>query len=420
MDFEQAHAQQQANLSDELRFLMTSSLLAAQLAQNLTENSNKGKILYWASMAHQFPDLLLWHIKPRPMWRIQYRQSKLAKKLTVFEQAKLGFELNQWRQAVSKEWHMSELNQLTYTKPVPYRRKHLIAYMNNGYSKDLTSLNTWHKTESWLVLVANWLARTMLAPWLANSYQHYFHIAKQAFNISENRLSHGIMDAINTTSTRLKGSALIVPGMAHLYLPSPRIYPDWLNAAPKRPVKREEKFVKDARALKQSANRIAVDRLLRKMKKQPDTVRNTNLLYRELLDCCIQHLGYSRANLLAVDWKNKVATTALFLQKKDQDKIKLEFNFADKTPLRKFLVEQGFIAFNKTKHAKIWPALPSQIIESNVDQFVFFSFKPNDKVTTLVYLDSKNLEPVNAENIKATKLLFSTANQLLANRVKKD
>jgi hypothetical protein len=313
---------------------------------------------------------------------------------------------------------MSELNQLTYTKPVPYRRKHLIAYMNNGYSKELTSLNAWHKTESCLVLVANWLARAMLSPWLANSYRHYFRIAKHAFNVSETRLSHGIMDAINTTSTRLKGSALIVPAMAHLYLPSPRIYPDWLNAAPKRPIKREEKFVKNAEALKQSANKIAIDRLLRKMKNQPETVRNTNLLYRELLDCCIQHLGYSRANLLAVDWKNKVATTALFLQKKDQDKIKIEFGFADKTPLRKFLVEQGFMAFNKTKHAKIWPNMPSQITKSGVEQFVFFSFKPKDKVTTLVYLDTKNQEPVDIDILKTTKMLFATANQLLANRAK--
>jgi hypothetical protein len=418
IDVRQAHKRQQAGLSKELRFLMTSSLLAAELAQNLSGNTPKSKRLSWASMAHQFPDLLLWHIKPRPMWRIQYRQSKLAKKLPLFEQAKLGFELNQWRQAVSKEWHMSELNQITYTKPVPYRRKHLINYMQHGYSKNLNSLNAWHRTDSWLVLVSNWLARTLLSPWLANSYRHYYYIAMHAFGLSENRLSHGIWDAIDTTSKRLKGSALFVPACAHLYLPSPKIYPNWLNAAPKRPMKRNQKFAKSARELKQSANRIAIERLIRKMKTKPESIRNTNVLYREILDCCINHLDYSRANLLVVDWDNKLATTALFVQQENQPKIKLEFNFADKTPLRKFLVEQGFISFNTTKHAKIWPALPKEIIQQKVEQFVFFSFKPKDKVTTLVYLDYRGKHPINTESIKLTKQLLTTANQMLSKRIK--
>ncbi len=244
------------NLSDEIKFVMSSSLLAASIAENCCNNSSKGHQLYWASMAHQFPDLLMWHLKPKAMWRIQYRQIKLAKKLPLFEQAKLGFELNQWRQSIANEWHMSELNQITYTKTPIENRKELLEYMHHGFSKKTPSIKSWQLTDSWLILTSNWLAKAIMAPWLCNSYSHYHRIAQQAFCLNDNKMSHAVIKAIRETSHHLKGSALFVPASCYLNLRGNFSYPVWLNAAPKIPVKREQKYIEKAKELKKSSEEL--------------------------------------------------------------------------------------------------------------------------------------------------------------------
>lgn len=408
-----------SRLPDELKFIMTSSLLAAELAKNLCSNKQKSNSLYWASMAHQFPDLLLWYLKPRPMWRIQYRQIKLAKKLPIFEQAKLGFELNQWRSAVAQEWHMSEVNQQTYDKKLPDKRKQLLEYMRVGYNENTPNLKEWHNTDNWQILTTNWLARSIISPWMTNSYQHYFHIAKQSFATNDKHLSNVIMDSTRITSEHLKDSLLFVPAVAFLNLKSQNHYPDWLNTAPMRPVKRDKKYVQKASQLKQSSNQLVIQKLIRELRETPEKFANSNKLFREVLRLCIKRLGFSRACLLVVDWQNKQVSTSLFLQQDDKPKIKPDFDFKVNTPLKKFLVEQGFLVFDINKHAKIWRKLPSEIIQQQVNNFILFSLKPDKQVKALIYLDMQGKKPPSVEKIKIVKLLLNSVNGALTGKQKK-
>lgn len=405
-------------LPDELKFIMSSSLLAAELTKNLCSNKQKANILYWASLAHQFPDLLLWYLKPRPMWRIQYRQVKLAKKLPVFEQAKLGFELNQWRSAVAKEWHMSEVNQITYSKPLPSKRRQLLEYIHGGYGEKTSSLKVWQHTDSWQILTANWLARAILSPWMANSYQHYFRIAMQSFAINERALTPVIMDSVRTTSEHLRNSQLFVPAVSLLNQTSQNCYPEWLNAAPKRPVKRDKKYIQKISQLKQSSNQLAVQKFIRELRETPEKFSNSNKLFREVLTVCIKRLEFSRACLLVVDWPNQQVSTSLFLQQEDKQKIKPDFDFSLNTPLNKFLVGQGFLSFDISKHSKIWHKLPKEIIQQQVKNFILFSLKPGKQVKALIYLDMQGQKPPTEEKVKMTKMLLKAANATFGQKIK--
>ena len=401
-------------LTSEIRFVMSSALLAGELAKHLSSNSPKSNLLYWTALTHQFPDLLLWHIKPRPMWRIQYRQLKLPKKLPLFEQTKLGFEVNQWRQAVSAEWNMNELNQTTYSKQPPFSRSELIEYINNGYSKSTPSLKEWQLTDSWLILCCNWLARTIMAPWLVNSYQHYFKIAQRAFSLTDKKMNLGISEAINDCSVQLKDSPLFVPAVSFFQQKSPTNYPEWLTAAPKKPVKRDLKYAKSASELKGKAELLSVQNFLRELKSKPGNFKNANQLIRQVMELCINKLGFTRSSLLVVDWSNKQVSTSLFISQTDSPKIKPNFSFAENTPLKKFLVEQGFLMFDLTKHQKIWHKLPKEIIEQQVKNFVLFSLKPKSKVEFLIYLDGKGKTTIAEDKLKIVKLLLLTTNKVMS------
>ena len=403
----------------ELKFIMSSSLLAAELAKNLCNNQQKSNNLYWASMAHQFPDLLLWYLKPKIMWRIQYRQIKLPKKLSIFEQAKLGFDLNQWRLAVAREWHMSETNHITYSKPNPQNRKQLIEYMRHGYSDETPALKEWHRTDSWQILTTNWLARSIMTPWLRNSYQHYFYIAQQAFNMNKKKLSHGILDSIRNTSAHLKGGQLFVPASSFLSMNSQCKYPDWLNASAKIPAKRDAKFIKNTAKLKQKSNKIAVENFIRELTKTPQKFANEYQLFRQVLQICIKQLGYSRASLLVVDWKNKQVATNLYFKQENCATIKPDFDFKQKTPLVKFLAGRTFLLFDKNKHEKIWNKLPREIIRQKVKHFILFSVKPDKRVKELIYLDLQGGQAPTTNKIKLTKLLLTAANFALQANTKK-
>jgi len=414
MNKEELNGSIEDKLTDEIRFTMSSSLLAGEIARCLLGESPKANLLYWASLTHQFPDLLLWHLKPRQMWRIQYRQLKLPKKLPLFEQAKLGFDLNQWRQAIGEEWHMNSLNQTTYLKQLPFGRKELVHYIKQGYDSNTPSLKEWHLTDSWLIVTANWLARSIMAPWLKNGYQHYFKIAQRAFSTSNKKTNAAIAEAVATVSTHLKGSCLLVPAVSMLQLPGTVVYPGWLNAAPKVPVKRDLKFVKKASELKHTADLLAVQKFVSELKTRPTQFNNVNALLRQVLDLSISKLNFSRAALLVVDWKNKQVSTGLFVTQIEHPKIKPSFSFAENTPLKKFLVEQGFLLFDSEKHQKIWHKLPKQIIEQEVKRFVLFSIKPSDKVEFLIYLDGKGKPPPSIEKLKMTKLLLTTTNKVIS------
>jgi len=409
----ESNVESSSPLSDELRFIMSSSLLAAELAKNLCSNQQKSNQLYWASMAHQFPDFLLWHLKPKVMWRLQYRQTKLAKKLPVFEQAKLGFELNEWRQAVCQEWHMSELNQSTFNKVLPQKRKELLHYIKHGYSDNTPSIKEWHKTDSWLIVTANWLARAIMSPWLVNSFHHYSQIAKQAYSMNDKKLSQVIIQSIRTTSQHLQGSQLLVPGVSFLNLMAKPDYPDWLNAAPKVPVKRQQKYVQKTGELADYSHKMALQELLADLKNHPEKFANTYKLFRLVLGTCTKHLGFSRACLLVVDWKKKEVSTSQYCQQENMPTIQPSFSFIENTPLKKFLIEQGFLYFDKTKHGKVWHKLPSDIVEQKVENFILFSIKVKGKVNAMIYLD-RQLQPQPTEDkVKIAKLLLQSTSKVL-------
>jgi len=400
-------------VSEEVKFLMSASILAAELVNKLLANSAKAKQLYWPTMTYNFAETLLWHLKPKPMWRIQYRQLVLPKKLPLFEQAKLGFDLREWRMAVAKEWHMSHLVHLTYEKQPPFGRKDLLQYIHHGYSSKTQTLKQWHLTDSWLILTANWLAKATLASWLSNGYQHYFKITQRAFNVSYKKLGLSLEDAIRASSEQLKGSQLFVPAVRHFELKSKAVYPEWLNAKPKIPLKRHAKFAKQSYELKQKADLIAVEKFTHEIRNKPKRYRNTNVLLRQILELTTDKLNFSRASLLIVDWKNKKVSTAMYSSQKEQNKIKLSFDFSQKTPLKKFLVESLFVVFDKRKHENIWSRLPTEIHEQNIDRFVFFSFKPKEKVEFLIYIDALGKSDISIEKLKATKQLLLTANKVI-------
>jgi HD-like signal output (HDOD) protein len=402
-------------LTPELKFTMSSSLLAAELAKNLCKIQQKSNPIYWASMAHQFPDILLWHLKPKIMWRIQYRQIKLAKKLPVYEQAKLGFELNQWRQSVGKEWHMSEINHATFNKILPQRRRELLEYIKYGFNENTPSLKEWHHTDSWLVVTANWLARAILSPWLVNSYLHYSQIAKQAYSVNDKNFSQAIIHSIRTTSEHLQDSQLLVPAVSFLNLMAKPQYPEWINAAPKVPVKRQMKFVQKKGELTEYTNKLALQELIDNLKKNPKQFSNSYKLFRLVLDTCITNLGFSRACLLVVDWGKKDVTTSQYSKKEGLNNIKPEFDFNENTPLKKFLIEQGFLYFDKKKHGKVWHKLPKEIIKQDVENFILFSIKIKGRVNTLIYLDRHSQSPPSVEKIKTVKALLLTTSQVLNN-----
>ena len=135
-----------------------------------------------------------------------------------------------------------------------------------------------------------------------------------------------------------------------------------------------------------------------------------------LFRSCTKKLGFSRACLLVVDWKNKEVNTNIFVHQENKDKIKPCFNFHQPTPLTKFLAEQGFLLFDSNKHAKIWNKLPQEIIQQDVKNFILFSFKPKDKVNWLVYLDRKGEKPPSPEEAQITKILLKTINNMFANK----
>jgi len=406
-------------LSDEVRFSLTSSLLAAELAKQLSGNKPKSNALYWASLAHQFPDTLLWHLKPKPMWRIQYRQIKLPKKLAVFEQAKLGFELIEWRQAVAKEWHLSEFNQLTFAKSPLFGRKELLNYAANGYSEQCEGLKDWIDCDSWLVLTANWLAKAILAPWFANSYRHYFMVAQHAFRLSDKKTNAAIVAALRETSQHLHDSRLLVPAAAFLNLKSKPHYPEWLNSAPKIPLQRNKKFAEQGKLLKQSTQNLAVRKLIKELIETPEKFANINQLLKVVLDSCLNNLQYSRVSLLLIDWNGKKVKTSICLNSKNSEKIRPDFTIEPNAPLKKFLSNQGFLYFDIQKHSKIWHRLPKAINDQQVKGFVMFSLKPKTQVKALIYLDTKGEAIPSVETIKLTKQLLNAANSALAGAGKK-
>jgi len=401
------------SISDEVKFILTSSLLAGELARNLANQSSfssKSNSLYWAAVAHQFPDTLLWHLNSKAMWRVQYQQTKYCLKITDIESKYFGFTRADWRQAVAKQWHMSNLNQATFIKKPPNIPKDLIQYSENGYNPKLASLKEWHNTDSWLILTANWLAKSLMAPWLINRSHHYFKIAQKAYSINHKKLNHAISQSIRKVSENTYDSRLFIPAISHLYLPQSHIYPAWLN----------EKIVneKSKSKLNEQTNKNSIDikALLNKLINTPEKFNNSAELLTQSFTAITSGIGFSRISFMTIDWNNKRVISKMAFCKSGQglQKIKPDFEFTKPTPLQKFLDTQGFLVFDINKHQKIWSKLPVAIKQQRVPQFALYSIKQSDKVKALIYIDGESSIFSEANKIKQLKIILNAVNNALS------
>ncbi len=445
-------------LSDEVRFLLTSSLLAAELAKSL---SNKPQ-LYWAAMFHQLPDIFLWHNQLKPMWRILYHKIKKPNKLGLFEEAKLGFNLYDWRITVANELHMSELNLITYQKPRTNNVKEMLSYMKNGLSEKTPILKEWHHSDSWTILLSNWLAKSLLLPTLANSCYHYRSLVQQAFSINNRKMAHIIAESLTVTSIHLQNSKLYIPGVNALYLRSKPVYPEWLvspeinlnkgkifNRFQENSKRRvitqsytNQPLTNSARAIQNTAKPIKANRdgnsqkdpkldllkkensaLISRLLEKPESFENAVKMIGLALASVIEHLNFDRVTLLSVEYKGEFATSKIALAKNGLNKIRPDFSFKKNaaqvsTPLRKFILQQGGLLFSKTNHASIWTKLPLAIQKEEIETFFFYSIKPASQVKILVYVDAADPSQFQNETLVRLKLLLNALNSALKAREK--
>ncbi len=400
-------------ISDEVKFILSSSLLAGELIKNIASLSSfasKSNILYWGAIAHQFPDTLLWHLNLKGMWRVQYQQTKYCLNITETESKHLGFTRADWRQAVAKQWHMADINQTTFLKRPPNNPKELIQYSENGYDKQLVSLKEWQNTDSWLILTANWLAKSLMAPWLINRSHHYFKIAQQAYSINDRKLKMAISESIRKTSENIYDSRLFVPASCHLYLSQTGIYPKWLN---EKPVIKKLKL-NEVSQVDQSPFDIKI--LLNKLINNPEKFKNSVELITQSFTTITNSIGFSRICFMTIDWNSKQVISKIVFCKSggNLQKIKPDFGFTKSTPLQNFLNTQGFLIFDINKHQKIWSKLPIAIRQQRVPQFAFYSIKPKTKVKALIYVDGKESLFNDPIKIKQLKAILNAMNKALS------
>ncbi len=406
-------------LSQEVTFLLSSSLLAGELAKNLCKEAPKKQNLYWAALAHQFPDIILWHLRSKAMWKIQYQQAKSIKQIEKFDQKILGFTRGQWRQQVALAYHMSELNRITFKKAPPNFAKQLVIYAKQGYSAKTSALKEWHKTDSWQLLNANWLAKSLIAPWLRNSQQHYFYLAKQAFGLSDKQVKTAISNSLRVTSENLHQSQLFVPATCSFYLPQAAIYPSWLTQDPTEKASTSKLVaVKQPINTKpaQRSNKPDIKGLLNKLINQPEKFSNSAELLTESFKAITRGLGFSRAVFMTVDWNKKLVSSKLAILHPEITsaiKIRPDFEFSKPTPLQKFLQGKGFLVFDQQKHAKIWSKTPLAVRQQKVKQFVLFSVMPQQKVKAIIYVDGRQAIMENEMKLKQLKILLNAINKAL-------
>ncbi|PHS12491.1 MAG: hypothetical protein COA86_18360 [Kangiella sp.] len=400
-------------ISDEVKFILSSSLLAGELAKNISAQSSfasKSNVLYWGAIAHQFPDTLLWHLNLKGMWRVQYHQTKHCLNIAKVESKHLGFTRADWRQVVAKQWHMAELNQSTFLKNPPNNPKDLIQYSENGYDKQLASLKEWHNTDSWLILTANWLAKSLMAPWLINRSHHYFKIIQKAYSINDKKLKTAISESVRKASENIYDSRLFVPASCHLYLPQTPIYPAWLNE------RVGIKKLKSKHTTQENEITFDIKALLQKLINTPEKFKNSAELITQSFNAITKGVGFSRVSFMTVNWHNKKVICKMSFCKANENlvKIKPEFEFIKPTPLQNFLTSQGFLIFDIKKHQKIWSKLPVAIRQQRVPQFAFYSIKQGEKVKALVYVDGKESLFSDPNKIKQLKIILNAMNKALS------
>ncbi|TQV87674.1 hypothetical protein [Aliikangiella coralliicola] len=401
-------------LSDEVTFCLSTSLLAAELAHRFGELSLGSSNIYWTSLCYQLPDTLLWYLQPKSMWRIYYRRLTLPKKMTLFEESKLGFNLAEWRQAVAEHFHMSEYNRILYSKPLPDNPKELYEYATQGYSEKTPSLKEWHRQEGWLVVLSNRLARTIIAPWHNQSYRHHLQLLHQLLALDIKKLNHLIHQSIATVSQNLTGSKLMIPAMGFLMLRSKPALPEWLTSPT---VKKAASInVEKAASTKAPSAQMKLLQLVKKLTSGAGEFESSAALIHEGLKAILTELKFSRASFLVVDRKTATVRTRIALNSVGQAKVRPDFEFKLPTPLSRFVEKQTFMVLSREQHQKIWKKLPYDIQKQQVEKFIFCSLQPGKQVRAIIYMDAQDQSLFEPQNLVRAKTLLKGINKGLSIR----
>jgi len=406
---------QQPGLTPEVVFALSSSLLAAELARNLGEQETSKSQIYWSAMSYRMPETLLWHLQPKAMWRIYYRQLTLPKKLTLFEEAKLGFNLHDWRLAVADEFHLDEQLQLIYQRELPTSPRELSRYIQSGFDPELTpSLKSWHRQEAWLIVLSNALAAAIISPWHPRGVQHLSEILQRLLGFHQAKISSLIQMSVHRVSQDLKASKLMVPAAGWLMQPSKPAFPQWLVNPQITPDKSKIKTLFSQRSGQMPQADISP--LLTKLTENAMDYSSSAALVHDGLNALIISLGFSRVSFLGIDYKAQSANTRIALNAKDAIKIRPDFSFKLPTPLSPFIEKQAFKLISREKHQKVWRKLPLEIQKQKVEQFILCSLQPGKRVRALIYLDSDSRACFEPQSVNKVKALFKAINTGLSVR----
>lgn len=404
----------QPAISQEVTFSLSSSLLAAELAKNLDALSTGKAQTYWRALFFALPETILWHIHPKSMWRIYYRQLTLPKKMTLFEESKLGFNLHDWRIAVANEFGMSDQLLPIYHKKQPAIRKQLYSYGVHGFSEKTPTLREWHKQDAWLILLTNWLATSIIKPWHGRASRHICQMLQQTLNVDTKKITYAIHQSIEKVSHQLIDSQLIIPAVAMLFQPTLPSYPEWLV----KPTINTSRIHHQKRSSLKVDPKARLSVVVNKLTNGADQYDSSASLVHDGLKAVISILNFSRVSFLGIDHKNKNATTRIALNAKNSNKIRPDFEFKLPGPLTKFIERQSFMLISRQQHQSIWHKLPQAIQKSQVEQFILCSLKPGKRVRAIIYIDAKNNVAFAPQQLQRLKVLLQALNKGLMQRNK--
>lgn len=418
--FEAVKKRKKVPLTQEVSFCLSSSLLAAEIAKQIGKIYHASNQTYWTALFYGLPDTLLWYLKPKTMWRIYYRRLTLPKKIELFEEAKLGFSLHNWREAIAKEFHLSEQSQILFNKQLPSNPIELFEYAQNGCSKQTPSLIDWHRYEGWLIVLANRLARSVIAPWHGRSTLHCFKLLKQLTAIDINKLNSTVNQSVRVVSQRLAKTPLMVPAIGLLADNSRPPFPDWLTK-PQLSQKAQIAQMRVKKKKPKSDTQARIAEILNKLTNDVQNFESSTTLVHYGLTALIDLLGFNRVSFLTVDHKNSKVVTRIALTAKDKPKTRPDFDFSKSTPLKKFVEQQAFMFISREKHKNIWNKLPYSIQRERVEKFILCSLKPGQRVRAIVYADSTEDSVFSERRIVVVKRLLNAVNQglMLRNQAKK-
>ncbi|MGX5202818.1 hypothetical protein [Aliikangiella sp. IMCC44632] len=407
-----------APLSDEVKSLLSSSLLAAEIAKRIGQQIGAGPQIYWTSLQYQLPDIMLWHLKPKQMWRIYYRHLTIPKRTKTFEEAQLGFNLAQWRQQVSAKHLVCDALQRLYKTQLPASKKEIFEYSKNGLSDKTPSLKSWHGYEGGLLVASNRLARSVIVPWHPRAMQHAINLLTQIANLDEKKIKHEVYTAIRTVSENLFYSQLPNPGYTLLLKRSRPHFPGWLVHPVIDPKKlKRQQTVKQAKIVQQKSQEMQqlnpenFKLLLKRLLEMSSKATESGAFIQQCMQQFILTIGYSRASFLMLNHQTGIAETKIALAAKDVKKIRPVLNFNEALTLSAFKEKATYMKFDMVKHEKVWHQLPTAVQQQRVTQFILCSLQPGKKVRAIIYLDSPLQRLFDDNRQVYTRKLLATFNK---------